>query len=353
MNRTSRKGTDSKTLSGVNQTIADALSLLLARPLLMVLPLLIDLMLWLGWQISPKPFTNWLSREMLQNGGDDGPTVAREVLSFGERARVNDLIAAGLPSVFGGIPKDSIFSLLLSIFAPGLTRGVDRAHMYGDWGSGLLAILTPPNGFGVFFLAVILLSFSTVLAVVFRVPQARILREEPMSFGAVLRDMLECWWRLALMIAMVFAVGLVVLLPILLVLGVLYLLGINLVALLVLGLFVFGGLAAMYTFFAVDAIVLNRAGPLQSISLSFTVVRANFGPTFRFAVVSLLIATGILRVWDVLIENPPGIAIALLANAFLGTGLSLASMLFFQDRFRSLDPNVARKALSVGPGWFR
>jgi hypothetical protein len=58
-------------------------------------------------------------------------------------------------------------------------------------------------------------------------------------------------------------------------------------------------------------------------------------------------------VWDVLIENPPGIVIALVANAFLGTGLSIASMMFFQERFRQLDPNAARKAQTPGRRWFR
>ena len=352
-NRTSRKDAGKQALSGVNQTIAEALSLVLARPLLMIVPLLIDLVLWLSWQVSPKPFTNWLSGEMISNGGDDGPTVAREILEFGERARVNDLAAAMIPSLFGGLPKDSIVSLLLSVFTPGLTRGVDRAHLFDSWDSGLLSTLTPQNGFGVFFIAIVLLAVSTVFAVLFRVPQARAIREESMAFGAVIRDMAESWWRLALLIALVVGVFTVIVLPIVLVLAVLYLIGINLVALLVLGLFIFGGMAAIYTFFAIDAVILYRAGPIQGISLSFAVVRENFGPTFRFVVVSLLIGTGVLRVWDVLIENPPGIVIALVANAFFGTGLSIASMMFFRDRFRQLEPTVARKAQTPGSRWFR
>lgn len=352
-NRSSRKDAGKEALNGVVPTIANALSLVLVRPWLMVLPLTIDLVLWLAWQISPKPFTNWLSREMINSGGSDGPAVADEVLSFGERARVNDLAAAMVPSVFSGIPKDSIISLLLTVFTPGLTRGVDRAHIFDDWESGLLTTLTPQNGFGVVFLAVVLLGFSTVFAVLFRVPQARMIREESMNPSAVVRDILQTWWRLALLLILVTAIFIVIVLPIVVILGVLYLLGINLIALLVLGLFVVGGMAAMYSFFAMDAMVLNRAGPLQSLSVSFAVVRANLGPTFRFAVVSLLIGTGVIRVWDVLIENPPGIALALVANAFLGTGLSVASMMFFQDRFRRLDPVAVRKAESIGSRWFR
>ncbi|MEJ7838764.1 MAG: hypothetical protein WKF81_08105 [Thermomicrobiales bacterium] len=349
----SRKDASKDVLNGVVQTIANGLSLVLARPLLMIVPLIMDLVLWLAWQISPKPFTNWLSREMESNGGSDGPAVAEEVLAFGERARVNDLAAAMVPSVFSGLPKDSIISLLLTIFTPGLARGVDRGNVFDDWENGLLSTLTPQNGFGVFFLSIVLLAVSTFFAVLFKVPQARIIREEPMTPSALTRDIFATWWRLALLLALIVSIFLVVIFPILLILGVLYLLGINLVAILVLGLFVFGGMAAMYTFFAMDAIVLNRFGPVQSLSVSFAVVRGNFGPTFRFAVVSLLIATGVIRVWDVLIENPPGIAIALVANAFLGTGLSIASLMFFQDRFRRLDPVVAGKAASFGPRWFR
>lgn len=353
MNRTPRKGAEKQTLYGVNQTIANALSLVLARPLLMVVPLVLDLLLWLAWQVSPKPLTNWLSQIMIDNGGEDGPAAAREILSLGERARVNDLLAAMTPSLFGGIPKDSILTIILALLAPGLTRGIDRSHMYRDWDSGLLSLLTPPNGFGVFTLAIMLLGMSTIIAVAFRVPQARAIREEAMSIRAVLKDMVECWWKLAVLIAIVIVVGTIVFLPIFLMIGILYLLGINLVALLVLGLFVFGGMVAVYTFFAIDAIVLNRSGPVQGLSLSFAVVRENFGPTCRFVVVSLLIATGVLRVWDVLIENPPGLVIALLANAFLGTGLSIASMMFFRDRLLLLDPNLVKRSNSFGRRLFR
>ena len=353
MKRAPRQDAEKQTLNGATQTIAKALSFVLARPLLMIVPLVLDLMLWLAWQVSPQPLTTWLSQIVIDNGGEDGPAAAREILALGERSRVNDLLAAMTPSLFSGIPKDSILAIALSLFAPGLTRGIDRTQMYGSWDTGLLSLLTPPNGFAVFTLAIMLLGMSTIVAVGFRVPLARAIREESMSAGAVVRDMVQCWWKLAVLIAIVIALGTVVFLPLFLMIGILYLLGINLVALLVLGLFVFGGMIAVYTFFAIDAIVLNRSGPLQGLSLSFAVVRENFGPTCRFVVVSLLIATGVLRVWDVLIENPPGIAIALLANAFLGTGLAVASMMFFRDRLLLLDPNVVRRSNSIGSRWFR
>lgn len=353
MHPASGKEAGKQVLHGVNETIANALSTVLARPGLMLVPLALDLVLWLGWQFSAVPLTNWLGREMERNGGNDGPTVAEEVLEFGERARVNDLLAAGIPSVFGGLPKDSILNLLVATFAPALTRGVDRANMYREWEDGLLSTITAANGFGVFTLGVLFLFASTVFAVLFRVPQARLLRGEALQGLPIVQDLIQSWWRLLLLVALLFGIGIVVLLPVTLVLAVLYLAGINLVALLILGLFGLGGLVALYTFFAIDAIVLNRAGPLQAISLSMAVVRENLGMSFRFVVVSVLIGTGILRVWDVLIENPPGIVIALLANAFLGTGLSLASMQFYQERYRRLDPNVARRALSAGRRWFR
>jgi hypothetical protein len=319
----------------------------------MIVPLLLDVLLWLGWQFSPKPLTTWLSDLMIENGGSDGPAAAREILSIGERARINDLLAAMTPSIFSGIPKDSFLTLMLALFAPNLTGGVDRQSMYGNWDDGLLSMLTPQNGLGVFSLAVLFLIGSTIFAVMFRVPQARAIREEPASLRGLVTDMVECWWKLAVLILLLLVAGTVIVLPLFMVIGILYLLGINLMALVVLGMIVFGGMVAIYTFFTIDAVVLNRAGPIQAISLSFAVVRENFGPCFRFVFTSLLIGTGILQVWDVLVENPPGIFIALLGNAFLGTGLSIASMLFFNDRLRLLDPNTIRRAASVGSRWFR
>jgi hypothetical protein len=340
-------------LPGVNQTIADAMSTVLARPLLMAVPLLLDLVLWLGWQFSARPLSSWLAREVDNAGGPDSSLVRDEVLAFGERARVNDLLAAGVPSIFGGLPRDSVVSLLISLFAPMVTRGVDRGKMFDSWGDGLLTTFTPANGFGVVGLGMLFLIVATVIAVVFRVPQARLLRGEPLAGHQLASDLAEAWWRLVLLIGLMIGGGAAVLLPVSFGLAVLYLAGINLVALLVIALLLFGGMIAIYTFFAIDAIVLNRAGPLQAISLSMVVVRNNFAMTFRFVAVTVLIGTGVLHVWDTLIGNPPGIAIALLGNAFLGTVLSLASMQFYQDRYRQLDPNLIRKALTGGLRFIR
>jgi len=353
VNRPPQRDSRRQSLHGVNQTIANALSMLLARPLLMLLPLVLDICLWLGWQFSPEPFTTWLGKVMIDNGGSDGPAAAREIFEIGERARVNDLLATLTPSIFGGVPKDSFLTILLALFAPNLIGGIDRRHMVNDWDEGLFAMLIPENGLGVFALALFFLAGSTVLAVAFRVPQARAIREEPVSLRGVVIDMLECWWKLLVLIALLLVVGAAIILPLFIIVGILYLLGINLMALVVLGLLVFGGMVAMYTYFTIDAVVLNRAGPLQAISLSYAVVRENFGPCSRFIFTSMLIFTGVLQVWDVLVENPPGVFIALVGNAFLGTGLSIASMLFFNDRLRLLDPNTVLRAASVSRRWFR
>jgi hypothetical protein len=107
-------------------------------------------------------------------------------------------------------------------------------------------------------------------------------------------------------------------------------------------LLIFGGMASVYTLFMVDAMLLHRTGPIGAFRMSMAVGRQHFAQVARFALTSLLLLLGALHLWSRLVDSVPGVAFALVANAFIGTGLAVASMLFYADRFRIL--NARRRA---------
>jgi hypothetical protein len=332
--------TSKNDLSGVLETIAAGLSLVFARPYLLIPPLIVDLVTWLGLQISARSLLDPLRQLMIDHGGANGPAAARELEGLSERLRMNDTLAALTPSIFGGLPQDSVLNLLLAIMAPPLTGGIDRTDMYGSWGNGLTDVWDPGSWVSIVGVAVALFAAATVMIVLFRVPIARALRGDGTSNTGLLRECAIAWARLVGLLLIVIIATAMILGPIVVGAGVLVLLGVDLTALFGLALFMFVGLAAIYTLFMLDAIFIGRLGPIGSLKMSFAVVRAYLGPTARFAIASIILATGALQVWSVIVQNTPGVFIALIGNAVLGTGLSIASMMFFQDRSQALAVSV-------------
>lgn len=322
-------------LSGVLETIAAGLSLVLARPYLIALPIAIDLITWLGLQFTAKSLIEPLRRLMLDNGGADGPA-ARELGRLSERVRINDVLASLTPSIFGGLPRESFLNVLMSVLVPPLSRGVDRADMYGTWGDGFGDVRDPGNWFAVLAVATGFLVLATIVIVLFRVSIARALRGDGDTDPGFMRECIDGWVRLVALGLLFLAASVLVVGPLLIGIGVLVLLGIDLVALVAIALFVIGGLIALYTYLTLDAMFMARLGPIASLRTSVAVVRQNMSATARLVLATIILATGALQIWSTIVQNVPGIAIALVGNAVLGTGLSIASMMFFQERFRAL-----------------
>ena len=321
-------------VSGVLETLAAGFSLVLARPYLFALPLLVDLWTWLGVQIYPTALIEPLQDLMIDQGGSNGSLAAEELGKLGDQMRVNDAVASLTPSIFSGLPSDSLLNWLIGFLAPALTNGVDRSKMYADWGEGLGRSFHPDHWFGVLGAGFLLFVVATFLLALFKVPIAQAVRGGEISVGSFLKDVGLGWFRILSLLGLIVA-GLVALsVPLFIGAVVVALLGINLVALLSLAIFVVGSIGALYAYFLIDAMFIYRVWPIRAVRMSYAVARLNFAQCWRFVAASLLIGTGMLQVWGVIIENPPGVIFALLANAVLGTGLSIASMMFFHDRAR-------------------
>lgn len=316
--------------AGTLATIADGFSFVLVRPWLMVLPVVIDIVLWLGVQISIQPFTTPFARLMREDGGANGDEASRQLLSLGENVRLNDLAGLFVPSVFAGLPRDNAFNWLLSVLFPPITAGIDRDAMYREWGNGLFAEWFPPQWVSVLTLAIGFLLLASVLVIAFRLPIARAVRSdhgEPSRENAV-HEAPKSWMRLIGLLALGVLVVCALIVPLVILAVLMLIFGAGLAFLIAFGLFGLGTMGAIYVYFALDIAMLDRVGPLKAIRSSYWMVRGRFGECARFAIACAVIQTGLLRVWHVLVENPPGIAVAVLINAFIGAGIVAATMLF-------------------------
>ncbi|MGC4107149.1 MAG: hypothetical protein QM753_12550 [Thermomicrobiales bacterium] len=330
--------------TGALATIADGFSLILARPWLMILPIVIDLVLWLGIQISIQPFTTPFARLLREDGGGNGEEASRQMLALGESVHLNDLGGLFIPSVFSGLPRDNAFNWLLSVLFPPLTGGIDRETMYKAWGDGLFSMWFPPHWVSVLTIALGFLILASLLLIAFRLPIARQVR---FSFGEPARETgiheaPMAWVRLLGLLGLgVLVVGLLIV-PLVILAVLMLIFGAGFAFLIAFGLFGLGTMGAIYVYFALDIALLDRIGPIAAVRSSFWMVRGRFGECARFAIACAVIQTGLLRVWHVLVESPPGIAVAMLVNAYIGAGIVAATMLFIARRPQRATPPPRR-----------
>jgi hypothetical protein len=330
----------SREISGVNETVASGLSLPLSRPWLLVVPVLMDLLLWLGVQIPITRLVMPIASEMEAIGGENGELAADQLRQLGDTFRLNDVLASLLPSVFAGLTRDNLFNVMMSTFTPGLTGGIDRTELASTWEALAGDWRDPGSVLPIFGLGFLFFLISTLLTVSWRVPLALAVVERSMRPAEVARYVLRAWLRFLGLIGLLIVAGVVVMTPMLIVTGVLLLLQVNLAALVSLFLVMLGSLVAIYTRFVLESIVINDIGPVRALRRSAQLAQHFFGPTVRFSIAVMLLAVGTLRLWDTLVPSPPGLPLAILLNSFIGTGIAIASMMFYYDRDRIIQQFV-------------
>ncbi|MGC8826073.1 MAG: hypothetical protein ACP5TV_03605, partial [Anaerolineae bacterium] len=152
------------------------------------------------------------------------------------------------------------------------------------------------------------------------------------------RLVLSTWGQLLLFLLIILLIALMFSVPLILLGGLLALANpsmgmavLNLFSLLMLAV---GVWMAVYLFFAVDSIVINGVHILRAMWNSANVVLRNFWPALGLIILIQVISVGMSLIWRQLTFSPWGTAFAILANAFISTGLVAASFIFYLDRFK-------------------
>lgn len=90
---------------------------------------------------------------------------------------------------------------------------------------------------------------------------------------------------------------------------------------------------AVIFFFTSRAIILDDMGILRSIWNALNVVHRSFLPAIGFILLISVLQTGLLYIWRMLAVSPAGTFIGILGNAYVSTGLIMASFIFYRDRY--------------------
>lgn len=311
---------------GIIDSLSAGFAIVNKRLWLLLLPVLLDVTLVIGPGISIAPVVDegvarFQASTLAQTGQDQAANdSSEESLSQMVKQSAEALGAFRETNLLGILAWQlpSLVSATSSTPLPKL-RGAIAAEVAGGWtllGSTLaLALLS-------------LLGVSLYLTII-----AQALRVEAFSAGRLLRNTLRGWLRFCLFFAALLLIALPSSGALILLLATASLFGaglLSLVSSLVLAVVL---TASFYLFFVDDAIFFLRVQPLQAAWCSANVIWRNFWSALCFVLLVNLIHAGIPLAWRLIIENPFGLAAAILGQAYIATGLAAAGMLFFSQRY--------------------
>lgn len=295
---------------GIFETIAGAMSVLLIHPWTLLLPIALDVYLWLGARLSPAALTRPVARWIDDQGGAD---------------------AEWLVEVLGRLGTSGDLTVLVGWLVPSLVAGIDRADLAGAWSRPTLSMGSAPL---VLLVGLGLLLIAVAAGMAFAVLLAGLVRERRFVFPRMARAAAVATLRYVGFLALIGAAIVGVVVAASLTALVALVIGVNLLPVLGLLLTLPALAAALALAFVGEAIVLAEVGPLRAVYLSFGVVRRYPLATVGLLMVLLVVAASLPRLASNVTTTWPGLVVAIVVNGFVATGLALARMQFFYDRLR-------------------
>ena len=296
---------------GILEHLSEGMSLVLAFPQLIAIPVLLDIYLLIGARISPDVMTTRLGNWLVGRNGANSVDAGEWVRGLGDWD-MSRLLAFLMPSVMDGMKQEAIY------------RPFDRLA----WSPSLpTAIVT---GLGLLLIG----SFIFTVYLVLLASQADMIRTESHS---TMRLIIDRWGKvLATTVVLTLVIGAISALVI--VPGAVLSAG-GMSTDTMVGLFATVGFVVLViTMFVPESIVIDGSGPVEAVRVSAHVVFRFFWQSAAFFAVSMLISPGLLSIWERITGDPGGLGIAIVLNAVMVTSLSLASLAFYRARFDGVAP---------------
>ncbi|MGB5932972.1 MAG: hypothetical protein WBH57_07890 [Anaerolineae bacterium] len=290
-----------KNRPGVIDTLSLGFSAITQQLWVLAIPVALDLYLWLGPRLSPIPLIQRASLYLPSTG-----------------------LAIQLQELLAGF---NLFSLLASaiLAVPSLMAGATTVSPLGQM------VIEIDDGLPFMGWVLALLPLGLLVGCLYLGLIAQKVREKP--YRSLLHRIWGYWLRVILLL-LIFIGGAILLgLPLAMGFTLVSLLSESLAPILSTLLLALLVWIWFYLFFAIDAIVISDAGPLSAIWNSINVVRRNFWSSLGLIILINVIGMGLSLVWRALGANPWGLALGIVGNAYVGSGLAAASLIFYRDRY--------------------
>jgi hypothetical protein len=295
--------------TGIIDSLSAGFGVVNEQPWIILLPVVLDLFFLFGPRVSIAPVVSQIVTrpQFVQTFGAD---VTAPAIAFAEEANLLGLLSAG------GLTLPTIVPVL------GLARG---SYTMLDSG-GAVALLA---------LASVLL--GAFVGCIYRAILAQQVQDGELSALRLPAETVVAWYRIVILSVVVCVVAFLVMLPLAFIAAVASLVTSAampvmsaLVATLVLA-------AQLYLFFIPNAIFMNQVGPIQAIRRGAAVIHAGVWSALTLAILVTVITIGMSQIWILLASQASwGLALGIVGNAYIASGLVAASMLFYRERMEFL-----------------
>jgi hypothetical protein len=303
--------------AGVIDTLGLGFETVLARPLLIIPPVFLDLYLWLGVHITSEPLMmrigEWLRRQGL--AGDEAVSTIEQ---NGTR-NISELVVLWMPTVrvpsfLAAVPDETAYRL--EAWRP--------VWSLSSWGIAFLGAVLIVVGL------IVGVEYLLAIASAIALPD----RERKRSIG---EGTLRATWNVVSWYIVVALLAILILWPILAAYVAAEIFGTGSSFWLVLMLLLPVSWGFVLFFFSVQAMFIDQVGPLQALRSSYRVVRNDGWNSLGIIFSYFLLTVGFPQVWVLIADQPLGLLIAIIGHACIGTGMIAATMVFYRDRVQHLD----------------
>ena len=306
---------------GVIESLSAGYRFLGRRLELLLIPVALDILLWLGPRFSVAPLSDQLAGFYAQAATMEGVPPDMAAMT----AQVSEVLAeAGQHS---NLLEILVSSSLLHVPSLLTTIGPVAEDRVLEIGNPLMAA----GMAGALGLVGLLLGVVYMNLLARRLPLGS--ASKPATVAEFARAVLRHWLMVVLFILMMFVLLVAGAVPV--VLGTALLTFLN-PALGMLFMFLFSGAVMVlffYLYFVVVALVMDNLPLHMAVAQSFALVRKNFWATMGFIVLTTVITVGMALIMRQLTEIAPvGIALAIVVNAYIGSGLAMALLVFYRTR---------------------
>ena len=302
---------------GVIDSLADGLTLALARPWLLLAPMLLDLYYWVGWKVTLESLASPVKHWVLRQDQAESADVAKGIASLG-RADSTQLLALFTPSLLAWSPREDVYSF------------VERSG------------LSPEHWAFALSLVVVFLIGACLLHAIYAIPLSDAAIDRIRTPRTTLRAILLAWLRVMGLNCAAIGIAMLLLGPAMIASLALILAGIDPSPLLGIAFVCCAAAGFLVWWFAMKAIAVSDVGPFRAIRYAFAVVRGFLWQSIGFVSAWLLLGAGLGRLWLEIAGTAPGLLVGVIANAFFATGVALAGMIFYRAR---IGPLVSEPAL--------
>jgi hypothetical protein len=311
---------------GTIDALTSGFNLIARRPWAILLPVIINLLIWLGPTAGIAPLVQEIADGLratatLQTGpyGEWVQSASQALAEWGDAINLFDVLAVGIPVL--AVPPQGQSALHLDTW-PGVA-GVLAALLLGG---------------------ICLLALYVVII-------AQEVRGTRVAIGPVVGWTGRVAWRIMMLGIVLLGIATLISLPGLMIIGILSLFSLQGAAILS-SLLVWAALFLMiwllfYLFFVLDAIALDDVGVRHAVSRSVVLVRHNSGPTLALILLTMLLGLGLGEVWLVIAKSTPGIVAGIIANGYVSTALVAASLIFYSSRWHALQKQFGALAMPV------